>query len=54
MTENRWRALFAVTAAVCSFLLVQPEVTAIPVLAIALGAVNVAVAALRAPEGDAE
>lgn len=50
MTSTRWRTLFAVTAAVCSFLLVQPEVTAIPILAIALGAANVAVAAIRAPE----
>jgi hypothetical protein len=49
MTENRWRAAFAVAAAMCSFLLVQPEVTAIPVLAIVLGCVNVGLAAIKAP-----
>ncbi len=50
MTNQRWRIVFGAIAAGCSFLLVQPEVTAIPVAAIGLGLVNVVVAFLRAPD----
>lgn len=53
MSERSWRILFGAVAAACSFLLVQPEVTAIPVLAIVLGTVNVVVAFLRAPDEGA-
>lgn len=49
MTERTWRILFGAVAAACSFLLVQPDVVAIPVLAIVLGTINVVVAFLRAP-----
>lgn len=50
MTGRQWRIAFGAIAAACSFLLVQPDVQAIPALAIVLGTVNVVVAFLRAPD----
>lgn len=49
MSSRQWRIVFGAVATLCTFLLVQPEVTAIPVLAIIIGAVNVTVAYLKAP-----
>ncbi len=49
MTNRQWRVVFGTVAAVCTFLLLQPQVQDIPILAIVLGAVNVAVAYLKAP-----
>jgi uncharacterized membrane protein HdeD (DUF308 family) len=49
MSSRQWRVIFGATAAVCTFLLLQPPVQAIPVLAIVIGAVNVAVAYIKAP-----
>lgn len=53
MTNQQWRYLFGAVAVLCAFLLVQPQVQAIPVLAIVIGAINVVVAFLKAPP-DAE
>ena len=54
MSNQQWRILFGATAAACSFLLVQPDVQAIPILAIVLGTINVVVAFLRAPDEASE
>jgi hypothetical protein len=50
VNERNWRIAFGATAALCSFLLLQPQVQAQVWLAIGLGAVNVVVAFLRAPD----
>lgn len=50
MSNGLIRTIVAVIVAVCSFLLIQPEVVAIPVLAIVLGAINVGVAVIKVPE----
>lgn len=50
MTNQRWRLLFGAVSALCSFLLVQAEIQAIPAAMITIGAVNVVVAFLRAPD----
>lgn len=52
MTGRQWRVAFGAVAAVCSFLLVQPQVQDIVPLAIFLGALNVLVAFLRAPDEE--
>lgn len=45
MTENAWKTVFIVAAAVCSFLLIQPQLAEYPWVLLILGAVNVALAA---------
>jgi hypothetical protein len=50
MTNRSWRIALGAVAALCSFLLVQPDVQAIPVLAIVIGGVNVVAAFLKAPD----
>jgi hypothetical protein len=53
LSNVQWRTLFAVVAAVCSFLLasdLHPQVILPPVVQLVLGAVLVALAAIRAPE----
>ena len=50
MTNRQWRIAFGAIAAACSFLLLQPDVQAIPLLAIALGTANAVVAFLKAPD----
>jgi hypothetical protein len=50
MTNTRWRAILAGLAGVCAFLLLQPQVQAIPVLAIAIGAANIFIAAVNVPD----
>lgn len=45
--DNVWRTVFLVSAAVCSFLLVQPQVQQYPLALLVLGAINVALAAIR-------
>ena len=50
MTNQRWRVVFGAIAALCSFLLVQPQVQDMAWVAIVIGAVNVVVAFLRAPD----
>jgi uncharacterized membrane protein YccC len=50
MSNRSWRIALGAVAALCSFLLVQPQVQEISLLAIAIGAVNVVVAFLKAPE----
>ena len=53
MTERTWRIVFGAVAALCSFLLVQPQIQDMAWLAIVIGAVNVVVAFLRAPDEGA-
>lgn len=51
MTRGQWQTLFGVAAAVVAFLLVQTDVMLPPLIKVALGATNVALAVLR-PGGD--
>ncbi len=47
MSENTWRTIFGVAAAVVAFLLVQTDVELLPVVKVALGAVAVGLAVLN-------
>lgn len=49
MTGRQWRIVFGAIAAGCTFLLLQPQVQDIPVLAIGLGLANIVVAYIKAP-----
>lgn len=51
MTRGRWQALFAAIAAVVTFLLIQTDVALEPIVKVALGAINVALATIR-PGGE--
>lgn len=53
MTENRWRTLFGVVAAVCAFLLIQSDVPLEGWTKVLVGAVSVAVAVIAPPKGGA-
>lgn len=45
MTETNWKILFGVSTAIVTFLLIQPQVQAYPIVLLILGAINVALAA---------
>ena len=49
LTSRQWRTIFGAVVAGCTFLLLQPQVQAVPVLCIALGLVNIVVAYIKAP-----
>lgn len=52
MTDNMWRTLFGVVAAVCAFLLAQPDVPLEPVAKVALGAIIVALSVVNPSRGS--
>lgn len=49
MSNRQWRILFGATTALCAFLLLQPQVQEIPLLAITIGAINVVAGYIKAP-----
>jgi uncharacterized membrane protein HdeD (DUF308 family) len=49
MSNRQWRILFGAITAVCAFLLLQPEVQAIPVLAIVIACINIVAGYIKAP-----
>lgn len=50
MTSQQWRLLFGAINAGCAFLLVQPQVQAVPLVAIILGTIVAVLGYVRAPE----
>lgn len=53
MSDNQWRTLFIVVAAVASFLLTQSDVVIGPVVKVGLGALLVALAAINPARASA-
>lgn len=53
MSTNGWRTLFGTVAAVCAFLLAQPDVTLPPWAKVLVGAIAVAVAVVQPPQEKA-
>ena len=47
MTETQWKTLFGAVAAVCTFLLAQPDVTIPPIGKLVLGCILVALAVIN-------
>ena len=47
MSDNLWKSLFGAVAAVCAFVLAQPDVTVAPLVKLALGAVIVALSVIN-------
>jgi hypothetical protein len=52
MSNRQWRIVFGTVNAVCAFLLVQPQVQAVPLLAIVLGATVAGLGYIQAPEEE--
>lgn len=52
MTDNQWKTVFAVVAAVCSFVLAQPDVAVPPIAKVVLGAIIVALAVVNPNRSD--
>ncbi len=50
LTNRQWRIAFGAINAACAFLLIQPEIKDVPVIAIVLGTVVAVLGFLRAPE----
>ena len=53
MTDNVWKTIFGVTAAVASFLLTQGDLTVAPVAKVILGAILVALAVVNPSRASA-
>ena len=49
MSNRQWRIVFGATTAVCAFLLLQPQVQAIPLLAIVIACINIVAGYIKAP-----
>jgi uncharacterized membrane protein HdeD (DUF308 family) len=49
ISNRQWRVAYGAIAALCSFLLLQPQVQELVPLAIVIGAVNVVVAYIKSP-----
>ena len=47
MSDNQFKTLLAAVAAVCAFILAQPDVTVPPLVKVALGGVIVALAVVN-------
>lgn len=52
LSNGQWRTILAVITAVVAYLLIQTDVTLLPWAKVALGAIAVACAAIKVPEGD--
>lgn len=53
LSNIQWQTIFGAVAAVCAFLLAQPDVALDPIVKVVLGAVIVALAVINPKRGEA-